>query len=274
MEHVGRRARDGEELLLGVQIRHGGQQRPGVGVLGVVEDLLAPAEFHDLPRVHHRHPVGHIGHHAQVVGDEDDGEVVALLDLVDELQNLGLDGHIQSRGGLVADQDLRVAGQGNGNNNALAHAAGELEGVLVEADLRLGDAHPAHQLQRPLPGLALGGGLAEDQGLHDLLADLHDGVEGGEGVLEHQGDLLPPDILKLPVGKPGQIRPVVEDLAPLDGAVARQDAQNRLGGHRLARAGLPHDGQRLPPAQVKGDVPHGVDLAGIGGEGNRQILYL
>ena len=72
---------------------------------GVKEDLVAFPVFHHLPSVHNVHPVRHIGHHPKVMGDEDNRKVPLLLDLVDQLQDTGLDGHVQGCGGLVADED-------------------------------------------------------------------------------------------------------------------------------------------------------------------------
>ena len=54
-----------------------------------------------------------------------------FLQVFDKLQNLGLDGHVQRGGGLIADQDFRLAGQGNGDNNTLAHTAGILDNHIV-----------------------------------------------------------------------------------------------------------------------------------------------
>ena len=65
-----------------------------------------------------------------VGGGENHGQVLPLLDLLDLLQDLCLDCHVQGRGRLVADHDLGVAGQGDGDDNTLAHAAGELERIL------------------------------------------------------------------------------------------------------------------------------------------------
>ena len=48
------------------------QERPGVGMARVVEDLERAPHLHDPPRVHHRHAVGIGGHDAEVVGDQDD----------------------------------------------------------------------------------------------------------------------------------------------------------------------------------------------------------
>ena len=89
------------------------------------------------------------------MGDEDDGVVELLLKVLDELENLGLDGDVQCRGGLVADQNLRLAGQSDGDDDALAHTAGVLEGIVIKPGFGVGNADFLHQLQRPGPGLDL-----------------------------------------------------------------------------------------------------------------------
>src|SRR5437763_610157 len=56
-----------------VQPGDGAEQAPRVRVLGVVEDFAPAAMLDDPPRVHHRDPVGQVGDHSQVVGDQHDG---------------------------------------------------------------------------------------------------------------------------------------------------------------------------------------------------------
>ncbi|OQV64747.1 hypothetical protein AK51_26400 [Serratia nematodiphila DZ0503SBS1] len=51
----------------GIGHRHRRHQLAGVGVLRVVEHRLPRADFHDLPEVHHRHPVADALHHRHVV---------------------------------------------------------------------------------------------------------------------------------------------------------------------------------------------------------------
>src|SRR5581483_12254092 len=51
---------------------HVGADEPlGVRVLGAVEDGLDRSALHEAAGVHHGHVVGHLGGHADVVGDED-----------------------------------------------------------------------------------------------------------------------------------------------------------------------------------------------------------
>ena len=78
--------------------------------------------------------------HAQVVGDEQVGQAELALQILQDVQHLRLDGNIQRRDRLVADDELRAQGQGAGNADALALAAGKLvrvaAGVVVfQADL-------------------------------------------------------------------------------------------------------------------------------------------
>ncbi|CUJ66849.1 Uncharacterised protein [Achromobacter ruhlandii] len=93
----------------GAQARHGRQQGAGVGMLRPREDVVGTALLDLVAAIHHQHPVGHLGHHAHVMGDEDHAHVHFFLQLADQLQDLGLDGDVQRRGGFVSDQQLRLA---------------------------------------------------------------------------------------------------------------------------------------------------------------------
>ena len=120
-----------------LQIRHGRKQGPGIGVGRAVKDLPGCSHLYDLSGIHHADPVRHIGYNAQIMGNEDYGELLFSFDLLDLVQVVSrLDGHVQSRGGLVTDHDPGIAGQGNGNDDTLS--PGELEGILLKPLLRLG----------------------------------------------------------------------------------------------------------------------------------------
>ena len=115
---------------------------------GIEEDFFVRSVFADFARVHARDAVRHVGDDAQVVGDEDNRHVVSGFKLIDEFKNLGLDRNVQSRGGFIANQNIRFGNQSDGDDDALAHAPGELEREFVEALFRLRNAHGRHQLQR------------------------------------------------------------------------------------------------------------------------------
>ncbi len=62
-------------------------------------------------------------YHAQIVGDEDIGQVEVALQVLQEVEHLRLDGNIQGRHRLIADDQLGVQSQGAGNADALALSA-------------------------------------------------------------------------------------------------------------------------------------------------------
>ena len=92
------------------------------------------------------------------MGDVDDGHAQFFLQIADELQDLRLDGHIQCGGRLIADQDLRVAGHRNGDDDALAHTDRKLVGILRKAHLGVSNAH-IPQVFKGAPAMLLYVGL-------------------------------------------------------------------------------------------------------------------
>ena len=67
----------------------------------------------------------------EVVGDEEVGEAEVGLEVGEEVEDLGLDGDVEGGDGFVADDELGAQGQGAGDADALALAAGEFGGEAV-----------------------------------------------------------------------------------------------------------------------------------------------
>ena len=67
----------------------------------------------------------------QVVGDEQVGEPELVLQLLEQVDDAGLDAHVERRHRLVEDDELRLDRQRPGDPDALALTAGELVGVAV-----------------------------------------------------------------------------------------------------------------------------------------------
>src|SRR5712692_5106197 len=81
---------------------------------------------------------------AQVVRDEKIGEVTFLLEALDQVQNLRLDGHVERRDRLVGDDEIRAGRQRAGDADALLLAAGKL--VRVPVDEAAAQSDGLHQL--------------------------------------------------------------------------------------------------------------------------------
>ena len=166
--------------------------------------FLRLQNLHQVAAVHDADAVADGRDHVQIMGDDHNADVVFLRQLPVERQNLSLNQHVQAAGGLVGDDDLRLAGQGHGNDGPLLHASAELMGVCVGPFLV--QAHADQKLLHPFLDLA-GLQIRHMQGdrLHDLLSDLVAGVHGVHGALGHHGNLFPEDLPQLRAGLLHQI---------------------------------------------------------------------
>jgi len=115
-----------------VQLGDGVEQCLGVGVSHLREETSRRCALDDLAGVHHHHPVRAPGDHAHVVGDEENRHLEAIAQLVDQVEDLGLDRHVERCGRLVGDEELGLACERDRDHDALAQAAGELVGVRSE----------------------------------------------------------------------------------------------------------------------------------------------
>ena len=229
----------------------------------VGEQLLAAAQLHHLAQVHDHDGVRDVLDHRQVVGDEHIGQAVLLLEVLHQVQNLSLDGYVQSRHRLVTDDKLWVQREGAGNADALAAAAVQLVGIGV--DEALVQTHDPHQLLDLLFAFNLVRIEPEDlEWLGDDVAHRHAGVEGGVGVLEDDLHLLAQGV-ELLRGDVGNVLTVEIDLAV--GGV--QKTQHHAAQRAFTAAGLAYHAQGLALRDGEGHVIHGVELAG----GGLKILF-
>ena len=131
----------------GIGHRHGVEQRPGVGVAGCGEQLVGGGGLDDPAEVHHRHAVGDVLDDPEVVGHDEVGEVELVLQPLEQVDDLRLDGHVECGHRLVADDQPRREGERTGDADALTLTAGEGGGKAVVV---LGvEPDELHQLLRP-----------------------------------------------------------------------------------------------------------------------------
>jgi hypothetical protein len=228
-----------------------------------VEDGLDRAGLDDPAEVHHHHVVGQLGDHAQVVGDQQDGQPGPLLQVAQQVEDLRLGGHVERRRRLVRDQQAGASGEGHGDHRSLADAPAELVGVLLQPSLGAGHARQPEQFDRPLAGRRRRHPVVQADGLGDLVADGVHRTEGGHRLLEHQRHVAPPDGPHLPpLGvEAGQVAlgPVGEpedDLPPHDAPRALDDAQDGAGGDALAAAALADEAERPAGVDVEARPVH------------------
>ena len=247
-------------MIPGINGGHGGHQRLGVGVGGMGEKLLGGRLLHQMAQIHHAHAVGDVAHHAHVVSDEQVGQPALILQILQQVDDLGLYGHIQGGNGLVAHHHLGVKDEGAGQADALALSAAELVGIAIEvlrAQTHLGQH--GHGLFHALGAVAH---AVDGQHLHQRVADALAGIEGGIGILENDLHILAEaqKLLGLQVG----------DVLPekVDGAAGGlQQADHGAAEGALAAAAFTHQAIGFARPQLHADAVDGLDMVDNAAQG-------
>ena len=154
----------------------------------MLEDLQGGAGFDDAAAVHDDELLGAFGCQAEVVRNEQHGGAHFGGELAEVVEDAALDGDVQGGGGFVGDQQLGVRGHADGDEGALAHAAGEFVRVLLGAAFGVGQAGFLEELADAFADLALGHDVVCEQGLLDLVAHAEHGVQVTHGVLGDEAD--------------------------------------------------------------------------------------
>ena len=199
----------------------------------MVADLVRAAHLHQRAHVHHADPAADVAHHGQVVGDEQIRYAALGLNALQQVHDLRLNGHVQRRDGLVADDELRVEGQRPCDADALPLSAGKFVGIAPDVV-----GLEAHRLQQLLHALGALLRVAEPVDLHrlrDQLAHREARVQRGVGVLKDHLHALAVG-LHLPVIQVRDLRAAAED-AP---GVRLVDLQDGAAQRALAAAALAH----------------------------------
>ena len=144
------------------------------------------------------------------MGDEEQRETQLVLEVLEEVDDLGLDRDVEGAHRLVGHDEIGLEHECARDADALALAPGESMREPPSGSLGKADAHerfadtPAALGRRP--------DSVRAQGLGDDLLDLHAGIERCVRVLE---DHLraPAERLQLPAGERREILPVEQDAA-------------------------------------------------------------
>ena len=275
LTEVRRQALDRDEPLLGrfVDARHRAQQRPRVGMLGILEDRARGPLLDHPARVHHDHSVAEACHQRHVVGDQDHRRAKLAAEVTQQLDDRGLDSHIKGSGGLVGNQQRRLVGDPHRDHGALAHAARELMRVVPHAVLRRRYAHALQHGDDTLLGLVTREPGVGGHRLLNLKSDAEHRVERGHRVLEDHRDLVATELPDLLVRHLDDVLLAVEDPSACDLAGLGDQPEDGERRHRLARARLAHDADDLAAVDLEVDSVHRSHRAAGRGELNPKVLH-
>ncbi len=240
----------------------------------VVQHLADRTGLDQLAAVHDRQLLADLGDHRQVMSDEDQADPGLAAEPGQQPQDLVLDRHVERGGRLVAQDDLRLAGQRDRDHYPLAHAAGELVRIGTVPPLRIRDADPAHQVERQLRRLGPADAQVDHRRLGDLAADPHHRVERAHRFLEDHRHLRPADPVQVGLAQRHQILSVQQDLSGSDPCLRRQHAEDGSQGHALAGAGLPDQPERVARGDLERHSVHCADHAAAAGDLHMQIANL
>ena len=92
-------------------------------MLGIVENVVDAAFFHDLTIAHHDDAITHPRDDAHVVGDEHNAGAGIAFQIIHQVEDLRLNRHIECSRRFVCEQQFRATQHGDGHHHTLAHAA-------------------------------------------------------------------------------------------------------------------------------------------------------
>ena len=109
----------------------------------------------------------------EIMCDHDDGCLIFLLQILDNIENLSLNCHIERGRRLVTDQNFRITGKCNRDHNTLTHTAGKFVRILSDTFFRLRDADHAQHLDSLLCRFLFCHVFVTHQIFHNLFSDTH-----------------------------------------------------------------------------------------------------
>ena len=234
--------------------RYRGEQSHGIRVAGAIIKSISIRQFHKVPQVHDPDMGADVFDHGQVVGDNQIGQAQLCPKIHQEIQDLGLNGNIQGRNRLIEHNHLRVQSQSPGDGDTLPLTATEFMGILPR--LSRGETDQGSEFSDAVLNLLFCAHVVNPQGLTDDLPDFLPGIQRPKRVLKNSLDTAP-EMEQLPPFKPVDI-PAPEQDSTQSGRFKRQD---RVGGGRLAAAGLSHQPQGFALPDVKRDIFHSPDIS-------------
>src|SRR6056297_161662 len=254
------RARDAsfeeDPVGLPVRVRVGDRRKQTfrVGVERRREDVLDVAELGDFSEVHHGDAVTDVPDDTDIVRDEQIRDILLGLDIVEKVEYLGLDAHVERGDRLVTDDELRLDGERVGDGDPLLLAARELVGVLARGVA--GEPDSFEELSDAFVFLLAGRDVVA---LHRSADDPTDGlsrVQRAVGVLE--------DNLHLAAQTANLSGPELVDRLALEEHLAIGRFEQFQHGPRdggFPAAGLADETHGLAGIDVEADVVDGLDVS-------------
>ena len=176
-------------------------------------------------------------HEPEVVADEHDGQRPFLAQREQEIEDLGLNGHVEGGGRLVGDDEIRFRAERRREHHPLLHAARQLVRMALHDVGGVRQAKVPKEALRPLPGIRSGGDAVATHDALELAADGEEWIQGFRGVLEHHADAPAAQTAHFGFALRGEILAVVENSAAGNAPVPRHQLHDRAARLACVRRG-------------------------------------
>ena len=208
-----------------------------------------------LPPYITRDLVGVAGDDAEVVGDEHQRHVAVAALLAEQVEDLRLHRDVECGGRLVGEQQRRAARHGDGDHDALAHAARQLVRVLLEPSARpRGCARPAAAARPSATRVCLVMPRWICSGSAICAPIFISGFSEVIGSWKIIAISLPHTSRICLAAEVADLAALELDAALTDGAAWREQAHDRARQDGLARTALAHDAERLAAVEREADA--------------------
>ena len=220
-----------------------------------VVERLSIGDLDDLAEVHDGDAVRDVAHDREIVRDEEVREPELCLEILEEVDDLRLDRHVQRRHRLIADDQRWLDGERPRDPDALALTARELVRIAVRV-LRQ-ESHVGQQLAHAPGALrAVADDAVNGQRLGDDLPDRHPRIQRAVRILEDHLHLATDRTQRVLVER-RQVASLEEDLT----AGRPLELQDASAGRRLAAPGLADEPEGLAAADLEAHAVDGTDEA-------------
>ena len=194
---------------------------------------------------------------AQIVGDEERGDMALGLEILEEPQDLRLGGDVERRRRLVGDHQSGLARERHRDEHALAHPARQLVRVALKHVGRIRNAEAPEEPDHLGVGRLARQAAVDPQRIRRLKTDTEDRIERRERILRNERDLGSAEPPHLGLGQSEEIPALQSNRAALDPSGRGQEPDDGPADRRLPCPGLPHEPEHLTGAQPEVDPPRG-----------------
>ena len=165
-----------------INTRNGRQQRLRIRMQRIAVNHLGRGVLDNAAQIHHGQVIADVFDHGQIVGDEQVCQMQFVLKVLQEIDDLRLNGNIQGTDRFVTHNEFRRQGQSSGNTDPLPLTTGKF--VRITTGSRGGQAHTIQKRSHTVTTLLSTRNTMHRKRLADNIAHGHSRIQRPHRVLK------------------------------------------------------------------------------------------